>query len=572
MQRKALCAAIAAVVTAGPAHALLPQSNTPDYRVVVSGATAPKDTLLAVIRTQICDAGTVDSFSNGTHDAIFCTVSNKAATATLPAISGLPGSRKILFLKNNGGSGTGAGAVQNNLGVDVYVPTSSANCLASGANNYISCTGSLTKIAPDWGISDVEPTIFVDQLAPPSSEGGPYVPGGPALVGINAGDPPVSLPGLGFGAVVTRSMYMALQHVQFPASSACNPAPNGGGDDVKTAKRTDEDNDGTPDGLVNGADGIKDAYQVKASDVTTPPAERVGGPHRKGDTRECMPNLAKDEFAAMLAGDVPTLSELTVSGGNDLQTANAGFPWETSDGNLYVCRRRSGSGTHAQTSIFFLRTQCDVNGRTMATQIELPGQLFEAISSGNLDNCLTAVDLGDATSSSSIVPNVPSSDGKRYGIGYQSVEKNSDFSGSYRFIKIDGRAPTLQEMHAGNYLNFGELTMQKRAPEAYNQVPASDTAAVSRMFARVAIAMSDPAGVVALNNLGLFQHPFGQAGFLIAPDPFGSPARVPEATLNLANPIGTFLHRDVVSGSTATNSCLPPRKGLPFVTPIPVDN
>ncbi len=81
MQRKALCAAIAAVVTAGPAHALLPQSNTPDYRVVISGATAPKDTLLAVIRTQICDAGTVDSFSNGTHDAIFCTVSNKAATA-----------------------------------------------------------------------------------------------------------------------------------------------------------------------------------------------------------------------------------------------------------------------------------------------------------------------------------------------------------------------------------------------------------------------------------------------------------------------------------------------------------
>lgn len=567
MQRTLLSVAVAAAVVSGPAHALLPNAVR-DYTVVISGATAPKDTLLAVIRDQVCNAGTVDQYTDGTHDTIFCTVSNKAATATLPAITGLPAPRNIMFVKNNGGSGTGAGAVQNNLPVTVFIPTPASVCTVNGIFK-TACTGGTTQVQPDWGISDVEPSIFTGALAPPASEGGPFVPGGPALVGVNPGDPPVALPGLGFGAVVTKSLYMALQHVQFDDSSNCDPA---GGVDAKRAVAFSADNDGVVDGFVAGADGIKDAYQALASDATTQPPQKVGGPHRFGDTRACMPSMGKDEIAAILGGDVPTLSELVVSStGNSLDVENAGFPWETSDANLYVCRRRSGSGTHAQTSIFFLRTQCDANGRVMADPSVLPGQLFEAVSSGNLDRCMDALENGNAASSN-INPPVPAAAGvKRWAVGYQSVEKNSDFSGAYRFVKIDGRAPTLEETHAGNYLNFGELTMQKRNPTAYNTVPNTDTAAVNRMFARVAVAMSEPANVQGLNNLALFQHPFGGAGFLIAPDPFGTPARTPDVQLTASNPVGTFLHKDVVGGLTATNSCLPPRKGLPFFTPIPVD-
>ena len=122
---------------------------------------------------------------------------------------------------------------------------------------------------------------------------------------------------------------------------------------------------------------------------------------------------------------------------------------------------------------------------------------------------MDALDTG-AAAASSISPPVPAGV-KRYGVGYQSVEKNSDFSGSYRFVKIDGRAPTMIEEHAGNYLNFGELTLQKRNPTAYNTVPGTDTTGVNSVFARVATAMTDPANVALLNNLPLFQHPWGNA-------------------------------------------------------------
>jgi hypothetical protein len=249
------------------------------------------------------------------------------------------------------------------------------------------------------------------------------------------------------------------------------------------------------------------------------------------------------------------------------------LPWaQSSPGDeLFVCRRRNGSGTHAQNSIFYLRTQCDVNGRIMATQAELPGQLFEGTSSGNVDRCMNALETGVAASAGpDLNPPVPAAAGiKRWAIGYQSSEKNSDFSGAYRFVKTDGRAPTLVEMHAGNYPNFGELTLQKRQPPNYNNVPGTDTAAANSMFAVLATAFADPTNVVVLNQLALFQHPWGNGGFLTPPDPFASPVpRTPDITFSEANPVGTMIHR-VVGG--VPNSCLPPRKGFPGVTPIPVN-
>jgi hypothetical protein len=201
----------------------------------------------------------------------------------------------------------------------------------------------------------------------------------------------------------------------------------------------------------------------------------------------------------------------------------------------------------------------------------LAGQLYINESSGNLDSCLHALETGGTAGSS--VPPVPSGASRRYALGYQSVEKNSDFSGAYRFIKVDGRATTLVEMHAGNALNFGEVTTQIRDAENYidpDIAANGETGAVTDIWESVAARLTDPAGVTTLNASGKFRHPWGDAGFLIDPDPFGAngPARTPDVTFSAGNPVGTFVHS---YPGFPQNSCLNPQKGVLGVTPIPVD-
>lgn len=586
MKRKLLSTAIAALAASSAVHAFDPISTAPDYTLVISGATATTGTLEDEISFRLCDSasGQIDRFEVGAHWAVACTVKNG-----VNGVSGLAGGagaiRKVLFLKNNGGSGTGAGALQQNNLVEVAVPVSRTNCTsvskvatatAPAHFTNTACTLGANPITqlkkPDWGISDVEPAIFVNDLAPPPAEGGPFVPGGPALEVRQVA-------GLGFGVVTSLGFYRALQNEQFDTSNRCNPTPN-------NAKDPDgNDNDGkfnsVPISPAKTA-GVSDTYSVVASDTLTPPAPKAGGPHRRGDTSECMPSLSRFEVNQVLSGKVPTLTELVNNAGVDIQTHNVASAWGTADTALYVCRRTNGSGTHAQTSIYFLGSQCRPgNDGLVATSTELPDQIFQNIGSGDMDRCLNALDQGVAYNSANITPVItiatatPSggnlADGtRRYALGYQSVEKNSDFSGSYRFIKLDGRAPTLAEMHAGNYLNFGESTIQVRAAHNYNDTKIAtfgDVAGVTNMFNQVANLLTVESKIKLANDNAKFQQPYGQAGFLIGPDPFGVPAHTPDPVLALTNPVGTFLHK--LSGGEQ-NSCLEPQKGAAGVTPIPI--
>lgn len=578
MKRKLLSAAITSAIAAGPAVAFDPTLTPPEYVITWSGATAPTDTLGDVLAYEICDTD-IDRFRHGTHYSIACIVRNNAnrQSGAAPAgvsIAGLPAvGRRVLFHKNDGGSGTGAGAVQKAISqgatVTVSGPTARAACTSSTnvalPKPHISNTGcpdNLTPMQSDMGISDVEPTIFVGDLAPPASEGGAYEPNGPLLRVKNVS-------GLGFGVNVTLAMYRALQNVQFALGDDCNPEPVNPAADTMSASNNLVAN---PTGLVAGADGYNDAYQALASDTASQPPPKAGGPHRKGDTRACMPNLSRHEVNQVLVGNVPTLLELVDSStGLDLFTSQLGKPWGPADPLLNICRRRTGSGTHAQTSMFFLRTQCGSDSQVMVDAPLLAGQLFINESSGNLDRCLNAMDTGAAYNLS--VPAVPAGPANRYALGYQSVEKNSDFSGSYRFVKIDGRATTLVEMHAGNALNFGEVTTQIRDAENYvdpDIAANGETGAVTDIWESVAARLTDPAGVTTLNSLAKFRHAWGDAGFLIDPDPFGStgPARTPDVTFNAANPVGTFVH---AYPGQPQNSCLNPQKGVPGVTPMPID-
>lgn len=577
MKRKLLSAAVASAVATGPALAFDPTVTAPEYVITWSGATAPTDTLADVLAFEICDTD-IDIFRHPNHYSIACTVRNNAnriggAAPVGVSIAGLPaGGRKVLFHKNDGGSGTGAGAVQKAISdgatVTISGPTARAACtstpvaLPKAHTRNTGCPLNEIPMQSDMGISDVEPTIFIGDLAPPVSEGGPYEPNG-ALLRVK------NVSGLGFGVNVTLAMYRALQNVQFPLGDACNPEPAAPADDTMSAVALTVD----PSGLVAGADGYNDAYQVLASDAGAPPTPKVGGPHRKGDTRACMPNLSRHEVNQILVGNVPTLLELVDSStGQDLFTSQSGKPWGPADPLLNICRRRTGSGTHAQTSIFFLRTQCGgSDSQVMVDAPLLAGQLYVNVGSGNMDRCLDALDTGAPYALST--PPVAAGPANRYALGYQSVEKNSDFSGSYRFVKVDGRATTLVEMHAGNALNFGEVTTQIRDAENYvdpDIATNGETGSVTDIWESVAARLTDPAGVTTLNALGKFRHPWGDAGFLIDPDPFGAngPARTPDATFSAANPVGTFVHG--YPGFTQ-NSCLSPQKGAIGVTPIPVD-
>jgi hypothetical protein len=140
---------------------------------------------------------------------------------------------------------------------------------------------------------------------------------------------------------------------------------------------------------------------------------------------------------------------------------------------------------------------------------------------------------------------------RRWGLGYQSLEKNADVSSAYRFVKIDGAAPTLENIHAGKYYDFAESTLQRRGGNGdYNSsiVAAGAEADVTAMFEEISVQLAQASNLVSINAGSKFAHPFGQSGWLANPNVSGN---TPEDALDLAKPVNVYSHQ-------GENTCQPP--------------
>ncbi len=551
MKRTTLSLAVAALCSNG-AYAITPIGAT-THRVVIGGATAIQTSTQNAVIDELCVAGTIDVFSGEDHWDVQCTID--------PAF-GAPGGTSVRFSKNNGGSAQGATAVE--IAEPVEVLSASSTCVAAptpvqstpggtsfgawvcaddGAGN--GAAEVLETVAPDWGVSDVEPKMFRGALSV-------LVGGLPVPFPANGQLDSRTTASLPFGVVATVSLYQALQAVQFPLASDCNPDPAGGTDD------------GSVTGSIAG-NGIKDAYEAYATD-SIQPVSFVGGvhvpetpddkgysdqPHRVGDTRACMPTVSLAEARSFLRGDFKDWTEFGTAGGSNLYASAAGKAWEPDPftSSFVLCRRTQGSGTHATISSQILGTQCSKAESAMPAEGFLGNRIvFENTGSSNLGECLDDLEYG----LSGAAANEQGFGVKAWAVGYQSLEKNPDLEEGYRFLKIDGQSPDMKNFVEGDYWIFGTTTVNRNdddsngAGEYIN--PVGIFSAVDQMFEVLVTTLSDPSSLIDINK-GL-AHPFGFGGFAgtaiagvptlpsfpFDPDPTPASPDLPLATLTHLNP------------------------------------
>jgi hypothetical protein len=263
------------------------------------------------------------------------------------------------------------------------------------------------------------------------------------------------------------------------------------------------------------------------------------------ETEACMPDLPSWYVSSLFANKINNWSNEEVNGA--VPNVPAGF-----NARVHLCRRVQGSGTHAQHMIQYARTNCN-----KAQTLAMPGQpggtfgtpfVFENSSSGNVDNCLTALETG----AGSTAPNPDVAAGLRsFAIGYQSLEKNAGLTLGYRFVKIDGVAPTLKNTFNGDYKQIYFLSYNHRENNflAGTARPALLAGEATVLESIIDTGFDISPAVAAQINQG-FNHQFGTGAFMVSVLPAAAPA-----AFDPNNPAIPFGRRN--AGNTAPDSCAP---------------
>ncbi len=273
----------------------------------------------------------------------------------------------------------------------------------------------------------------------------------------------------------------------------------------------------------------------------------LGDPCVEDDSEACMPSLSKHQIASIYAGRISDWDQLKVGGVSVFSNASAGFKGVGPFANrVHICRRVDGSGTQAQHGIKYLNTPCASAAATPATgNTGIPeaapvAQVHENSGSGDLTECLDSLDTGVAISGADF-QNVY---GKRWAVGIQSLEKDS---ANFRFIKVDGVAPTLENVASGKYLNWAELTFQ------YNTVYMGTLGDVKTIADALIASAGEPSVVGEINKK--FVHGFHlsqEVGYLANPNAFAPNA---DGTITLSAPVNPYTH---ANGLAPVDNCRVP--------------
>ena len=523
MKRILLKAAVGVgmAISASAAMAFDPSTTAPDYTVFISGSSAVSPTVLSYTIDTVCDhSADVSVFrrSSGNGFGNDWGVACKISTAN----TGVSTARNVLILKRDaGGSGYGVTPVTNATALDVIqtgstsgncpnAPTTQTTANGTSYNQYVCNSGNVSLI-PDAGFSDVEPDKFRGFNAP----GG--LPDFNAANALPFQAQPVAA--LVFGIPVSKNLRDALQAVQFPKSSACNP--------------------------VNA------------------------GYASSGETEACMPSLTKQEISMLYVGGIHNWDSFLVTDpsnpsgakiplatalNNDSQYAALGIV--PTDHKVEICRRTPGSGTQATLGIEFLNAPCDPNA---VPPLASPGNPFlgpvvaENSGASDVSRCLD--DFSNGTNNSG----QNSTNTHRWAAG---VEFTADYDASHfdwRFVKISGVAPTIQNVAAGHYPYYSEESFQWRTDitTLHNATTTSDKNDTVTLMQFIASNAVTPSALAAINTS--YAYSWGQGGWLAIPGTF-----TPSNPFNINNPVNTSTRAPFGNGP---NTCQPPIT----VTSVPVD-
>ncbi|MFT3930552.1 MAG: hypothetical protein QM709_09695 [Spongiibacteraceae bacterium] len=420
MKIKALAAAVIAAGLTQSALAL-PIASAINLHLYASGASA-QDKSLQNMAIKMCDTGTVDIYTDTNGKPEGSSYSAFSCTMSPTNVPGLSGTLNVMVHKRSaGGSAWGVGPVAAGDNVP-QMDISATNCPSAATPATATINGTTVNVwkcsnatlmspvpVPDFGISDVEPALFnntsnfipVDNVTVFAGDPGT----GPIPQAQLDGLTVTGMSAVTFGIPVTLNLRNALQAAQFPASANCV-----GSDDVN-----------------------------------------------------CMPSLTKTQISSLFVGTIGTWSKFKVVDQADglvkSLTAVTGVTAPIGAGKVNVCRRVNGSGTQAQFNALFLGDGCSkgaslakgdnssssglTGGSGVTTQGLGTGVLVhENSGSGDVDACLNNLQGGNI-----------------WGIGIQSLEKGS---ANYRFVKVDGVAPTLKNVATNKYWDWAANSIQWR--------------------------------------------------------------------------------------------------------------
>jgi hypothetical protein len=212
--------------------------------------------------------------------------------------------------------------------------------------------------------------------------------------------------------------------------------------------------------------------------------QKAQGLNEGSDALADMPSLTRSQITSLLAGKLGSWNSFESPAGVKLPALATVPPLND---RVHVCRRTVGSGTQAQANALFLNNPCAapippaVDNTPLSTTTAtgnftvLPGAgaaaIHENTSSGNVNGCLNTLQANN-----------------QWGIGVQSLENGSD---SYRWVKIDGQAPTTQQVAANTYFDWAENVINVNKAQAAGSIsrafftnfrPAQDLAELNAAF------------------------------------------------------------------------------------------
>lgn len=419
--------ALSAALVVGHANAALPfQAGNPnniDFDAIranvteirLAGASAPTPMIEKAFKND-CGANPVYKYADGTKGFVWvCENPGIVASVTTQYL--------MMQKRDSGGSITGVVAASSNSGTygattqqfgrapyytdatlnagtcpAVGSPVVSTNCTMGAATDNLS--------ASTANFADVDAAKFEDTL-------NGAVPGAGTLSSS-------AVAAQVFGVQVNLKLYRALQATM--ASVGALPAS-----------------------CAPTAAGVQDESEACMPSLTTEQLSSIFGANRMGDWRN------------LRVGTTAATQRLVAAVGDTLPT----------NFSIHACQRTTGSGTQAMSYLQFHNAPCFSGAEplasaataTIGTEAGTAKVLHSNSGQGDVDNCLQALndgaDVGTFTPYASA--KVPAG-AFRWAIGTSSVDRNETKAKPFRYIKVDGYAPSLVNVVKGRYKYWGELT------------------------------------------------------------------------------------------------------------------
>lgn len=513
-----LALAVSLLCGAQSAWALTPWADgAPDLVVYTSGGAAQDQAITRVVSNTLAAPGTLDTFSDvsgssvgGRWQAFYFT-----GNANLPG--GLAGKKIILEKRSYGAAGYGVVPLLANDGEGLplehlnIVGLAEASWDSDGAKKWKKAISGdnaaayLTKVVSDGGFLGVDPDI----LLKPNTENYPeqvneLTTGAPEanwplnLNQVPAGFTQISTGGLVYGIAVTEDLYKALQAAQKRAGS------------------------------------LPESVEIGAYDAHS------------------LPNLNRTFVASILAGKISHWEQVKIVDKNTQQAvsltdaafdAGIAAPFKNEDGKtpVGVGRRNKGAAIGAVAYAKFLNYPGTANANKPADNTPngdeaLAAPIVKSPGGVNATNNLLK-DWNNGSNASGLNPGSQ----KVWGLAVNSGDKDAG-ANPWRYVRIDGYAPTIENVAAGVYPHWAEGVVLYRT-EKSGDPQWTDKKALLKAFADD---LGSPTVAKAVNT----QLPFGLSGiFATTKDPRGFTASIP---FNPDNPVVPLTHYCTATGSTHT--------------------